>query len=172
MLEDKYLSTENMWVLNLPAWLEKPVFAVVHFCCRVKYTLEYAMYIWKHNLGFDLDYMELSELFVFKLERMKKQMEFIGNLKASKQIEQSLMYLEQYTNAEDYVNVPEKFQKMTASDLFNIGLDEEGNLTFDSNLDDESTQEYGKYLANVSDYADESWKLFWKSLETNVTNWQ
>ena len=116
--------------------------------------------------------MELSELFVFKLERMKKQMEFIGNLKASKQIEQSLMYLEQYTNAGDYVNGPEKFQKMTASDLFNIGLDEEGNLTFDSNLDDESTQEYGKYLANVSDYADESWKLFWKSLETNVTNWQ
>lgn len=161
-----------MWILNLPAWLEKPVFAVVHFCCKVKYTLEYAAYIWKHNLGFDLDYLELSELFSFKLERMKKQMEFIGNLRASKQIEQSLLYLEQYVNAEDYVAVPKQFEKMTASDLFSIGTDDTGNISFESKLNDEDTQAYGKYLSNIADYTNESWKLFWKSLEANVTNWQ
>lgn len=172
MLEDKYLTTENMWVLNLPTWLEKPVFKVVHFLCRVKYTLDYAKFIWKNNLGFDLDWLELSELFVFKLDRMKKQMVFLGNLKASKQIEQTLMYLEQYLHAEDYVSVPEKFRQMTASDLFNIGLDDEGNLTFDSNLDENDTKEYEKYLGNVAEYTSESWKLFWKSLESNITDWQ
>ena len=169
-LEEKYLTEENMWVLNLPTWLEKPVFTVVHFFCKVKYTVDYLKFLWKGNYMFDLDYIELLDLMDFKMGRMQKQMNFIGNTKASKEIEQTRMYLEQHDNAEDYVTVPEKFAGKTVSDLFSVEMDGD-NIQLNSKLSQEETDDYSNYLLTLNDYAQESWDLYWESLKENVTNW-
>lgn len=171
-LEDKYLTSENMWILNLPSWLEKPVFRAVHFLCKIKYTFEYAKHIWKTNDCFDLDGMGLVDLLEFKLERMQKQMTYLGNIKASKQIEQALLYCHQYFGAEDYVSLPAKFAGKLAEDLFDISLDSSNNLQLSTKMSKEDNKEYAQYLADLTSYAGESWNLFWKQLKDHVAEWE
>lgn len=171
MLEEKYLTTENMWVLDLPKFLQGPVFAVVHFFDRVKRTCEYIKFLWKSKSMLDLDYYEFIALTDFKLKRMQRQMDCIGNIKASKQIEQARMYLDQYWNAETYVTVPDKFKDKTITDFFDISLGEGDEVLLNSRLDEKDSEEYTNYLAQVQDYAEESWDLYWKTLKENICDW-
>lgn len=170
-LEDKYITSENMWVLNLPKPLIQPVFKVVWFFCKIKYTLAYLGFIWHYNVAFDLDYFELLLLMEYKLNRMRKQLKSSGNLEGSKQVEQTLLYLDQHQNAEKYVTLPKELQGKDVGELIHIGIDDKGQVNIDLDMSDETASEYKEYLDELVDYEDESWSLFWDSLKQKATNW-
>lgn len=170
-LKDKYLTSENMWVLNLPKFLVEPVFSIVWFKDKIKYTWQYVKFLWKTNSMFDLDYYELLECNEFKLNRMKQQLKNVGNPEASKQVEQSLLYLEQYRNAEEYVTLPEELQGKDVGELISISMNENGSINVDLNMSDETSKEYKEYLDELVCYEEDSWNLFWDSLKQKATNW-
>lgn len=170
-LEDKYLTTKNMWITELPNFIGKPLFAIVHFFKKVKNTVEYFRYIWKYDLCFDMDYLEFLGLMEYKLERMTDVMEDVGNERAKKQIQQTLMYLEQYLEADVYVSYPEFLKDKKISDLMDVSLDENGNVQLNTKLTEEETEEYTKYIQNLADYEEESWDLFWGELKDNLVTW-
>ena len=170
-LEDKYLTSENMWILNLPKWIEKPVFSIVHFFCKVKYTSEYLKFLWVNNYVFDLDYLELIGSLEFRLDRMKSKMRFTGNTQASKDIEQVLLYLRQHTDAENYVTMPKSLQGKDINNLVNISLTDSGEINMSFNMSDDETDEYKDYIENLTDYEEESWSLFWDGIKNNVRDW-
>lgn len=170
-LKDKYLTSENMWILNLPKFLVEPVFSIVWLKDKIKYTWQYVKFLWKTNSMFDLDYYELLECNEFKLNRMKQQLRNVGNPEASKQVEQSLLYLDQYRNAEEYVTLPEELQGKNVSDLVSISMNENGSINIDLDMSDETSKEYKDYLDELVYYEEDSWNLFWDSLKQKATNW-
>lgn len=170
-LKDKYLTSENMWILNLPKFLVEPVFSIVWLKDKIKYTWQYVKFLWKTNSMFDLDYYELLECNEFKLNRMKQQLKNVGNPDASKQVEQSLLYLDQYRNAEEYVTLPEELQGKDVSELVSISMNENGSINIDLDMSDETSKEYKDYLDELVGYEEDSWGLFWDSLKQKATNW-
>ena len=170
-LEDKYLTSENMWVLNLPKPLIKPVFAVVWFFCKVKYICEYVGFLWSTNTVFDLDFLELLDYLEFKLKRMKKQLKFIGNVQGSKQVEQSLLFLEQHRNADKYVSLPKELKGKNVEDYVHFSITDEGQVDIQLNMSDELSTKYKHYIDELVTYKEESWTMFWDSLKDKATNW-
>ena len=170
-LEDKYLTTKNMWITELPKFISKPLFATIHFFEKVKYSLEYFRYIWKHDLCFDMDCLEFLSYMEFKLSRMKDRMDDVGNLQAKKQIKQALLYLEQYSNAESYVSCPEFLKEKSVLDFMDIQVNDDGVVSFVSKLSGDEKEEYTKYIQNLAEYEEESWDMFWKELSDNMMGW-
>lgn len=170
-LEDKYLTTQNMWITDLPKFIGKPLFAIVHYFKKIKNCIQYLQYIWKNNLCFDMDYLEFLTLLEYKLTRMSQQMEFVGNMRAKSQIKQTLLYLEQYMNADTYVSCPKFMRERSITDLVDINIADDGTISWDNKMSDAEQEEYTKYILNLSDYEQESWDMFWKELNENLVSW-
>ena len=169
--EDKYITSDTLWILNLPKPLIRPVSNIIWYFFKIKNTFEYISYMWSNNVVFDLDSNELLLLLEYKLKRTNKQLAKSGNPQGSKEIEQTLLYLDQYNRAEEYVTLPKELIDKDINSLIKLDLDENGQVNVSFDMPDDVAERYKEYLDELVYYETESWSLFWDSLKQKAIYW-